>query len=49
MEDKVRIGTWEQLKIHPTELVRLVVEGKAIIVGRDKYGRRIYELKKEAS
>ena len=40
-----RIGTWEDLKLSPTTLVRLVVEGRATVIGKDKYGRRIYELR----
>ena len=39
-----RIGTWDELKLHPTTLVRLVVEGKAVILGKDKHGRYIYRL-----
>lgn len=44
MGDKIKLGTWEQLKIHPTKLVRMVVEGKATVVGKDKYGRHIYKI-----
>ena len=39
-----KTGTWDTLKIHPTKLVKMVVEGKAIILGKDKYGRYIYEV-----
>ena len=38
-------GTWEILKIHPTTLMRMVVEGKANIIGKDNRGRYIYRLK----
>lgn len=44
MEDKVKVGTWEQLRIHPTKLVKMVVEGRATVVGNDKYGRHIYKI-----
>jgi len=39
-----RKGTWDELKMHPTRLMKLVVEGKAKVIGKDKYGRLIYEL-----
>ncbi len=38
----MKTGTWDTLKIHPAKLMKMVVEGKAKIVGRDKYGRRVY-------
>ena len=40
-------GTWDQLKKHPTELMKMVCEGKAVIIGKDKFGRYIYELKND--
>lgn len=37
-------GNWADLKILPGRLTKLVVEHKAKIIGRDKYGRRLYEM-----
>lgn len=44
---EIKTGTWEELKIHPMELMKMVVSGKATIVGIDKYKRLIYEVKDE--
>jgi len=44
--DKVKRGTWDQLRIAPGRLTQMVVRGEAEIVGKDEHGRRIYELKK---
>jgi len=41
---KLTKGTWDQLRVHPAQLVKLVVMGKAKIVDKDKWGRHIYEL-----
>ena len=38
-------GTWDELKIIPAKLMKMVTEGKAKIVRKDKYGRWIYEVK----
>lgn len=38
-------GTWETLKKHPMTLMRMVIEGKADIIGKDNKGRYIYLLK----
>ena len=40
-----KIGTWDKLRIHPTKLMKMVIEGEAKIVGKDKYKRYIYEVK----
>jgi len=40
-----KTGTWDKLKMHPTKLVKLVIAGQATIIGKDKYGRYIYEIK----
>ncbi len=37
-------GTWIDLRKHPTALVKMVVEGKATVVGKDEKGRLIYEV-----
>jgi len=42
-----RVGTWDTLRLHPTTLMRMVVEGKATVIGEDKHGRKIYEVKEE--
>lgn len=44
MGNKLKVGTWEQLKIHPTKLIRMVIDGKAKVIGKNKYGRYIYEV-----
>jgi hypothetical protein len=41
---KVLKGTWETLRKAPTTLVKLVIQGKATVVGKDSFGRLIYEL-----
>lgn len=41
---RARRGTWEDLHLHPGTLVRMVIEGKAIIVARDARGRHVYEI-----
>ncbi|MBA7574818.1 hypothetical protein ES708_16633 [subsurface metagenome] len=46
---EAKTGTWDQLKIHPASLVKMVVEGKVKIIGKDKFGRYIYEVKDEQS
>lgn len=38
------IGTWDQLRLSPSTLMRLVVEGKAKVIGKDRYGRKVYRL-----
>ena len=38
------VGTWDKLKMHPMTLMRLVIDGRAKIVGKDEHGRYIYEL-----
>lgn len=45
---EVKVGTWDTLRLHPMTLMKMVVEGKAIVIGKDKYGRKIYEVE-EAS
>lgn len=40
-------GTYADLKIHPGRLTKLVAEGKAKIIGRDSFGRRLYRMKKK--
>lgn len=40
-----KIGTWDKLKIHPTKLMKMVIQGQATITGKDKYGRYIYKVK----
>lgn len=42
-----KVGTWDTLRLHPTTLMRMVVEGKATVIGEDKHGRKIYEIKEE--
>jgi len=42
---KRRRGTYLELRLHPMTLMKMVVDGKAQIVGKDKFGRRIYELR----
>lgn len=37
-------GTYLDLKLHPTTLMRMVVESKATVIGKDKRGRLIYRL-----
>ncbi len=37
--------TWEQLRKTPAQLMKLVVNGKADVVGKDQYGRLLYVLK----
>jgi hypothetical protein len=44
--DQPRRGTYEDLKMMPGTLVKLVVQGKAKVIGKDDYGRLIYELGK---
>lgn len=45
MADKPKVGTWDVLKMHPTKLMRLVIENKADIIGKDEHGRYIYSLR----
>jgi hypothetical protein len=40
----IREGTWAQLRIAPHRLVKLVLEGKATIIGYDEKKRTIYRL-----
>jgi len=42
---KRRRGTYLELRLLPMTLMKMVVEGKATIVGKDKHGRRIYKLR----
>jgi hypothetical protein len=42
---KLRRGTYIDFRLSPSHLMKLVIAGKAKIVGKDKYGRRIYEMK----
>lgn len=44
MSQSKKVGTWDQLRMSPAQLMKLVIQGKANITGRDKYGRHIYEL-----
>lgn len=30
-----REGTWDQLKIHPTQLMKMVIQNKADVIGED--------------
>lgn len=40
-------GTWDQLGLHPTTLVKMVVAGTATVVGKDKFGRLVYHLRRQ--
>ena len=42
-----RVGTWDTLRLHPMTLMKMVVEGKATVIGEDEHGRKIYEIKEE--
>jgi len=42
-----RVGTWDTLRLHPTTLMKMVVEDRATVIGKDKHGRKIYEIKEE--
>lgn len=44
---EVKVGTWDILRIHPMTLMKMVIEGKATVIGKDKRGRKIYEVKQE--
>lgn len=44
---KTKVGTWDTLRLHPMTLMRMVIEGKAKVLGKDKGGRKIYEVRKE--
>lgn len=44
--EKVKRGTWDQLRIAPGRLTQMVVRGEAKVIGKDEFGRRIYELQK---
>jgi len=46
MSEEFIEGTWADLHIHPGRLTKLVAEGKAEIIGRDPFGRRIYRMKR---
>ena len=48
MAKRPKSGTWDQLKIHPAKLTKMVAEGKARIVG-SMFGKNIYELVEEES
>ena len=37
-------GTWDQLKLSPSQLMKMVIDGKAKIVGKDGRGAHIYEI-----
>jgi hypothetical protein len=37
-------GTWEELLISPSRLMRMVIAGDARIVGKDERGRHIYRM-----
>ena len=37
-------GNWAELRILPGRLTKLVVERKAKIIGKDEFGRRLYEM-----
>ncbi len=43
----MRVGTWDTLKLHPMTLMRMVIEGKATVIGQDKRKRKIYEVKED--
>ena len=45
---KVKVGTWDTLRLHPMTLMRMVIEDKANVIGKDKRGRKIYEVKEES-
>lgn len=50
MSTKTRtVGTWDTLKLSPSKLMKMVLRGEATIVGKDRFGRRIYELARERS
>ena len=42
-QDTVR-GTWVELRLAPGTLTKMVVLGSARIVGKDEYGRNVYEI-----
>ena len=44
-----RVGTWDTLKLHPMTLMKMVVEGRATVRGKDEHGRKIYEVEEEES
>lgn len=37
-------GTWDELLIHPTRMMTLVVNGVATIIGKDGRGRHLYRM-----
>ena len=39
--------TWEDARVAPTTLTRLVVEGSISVVGQDERGRNLYRLTRE--
>ena len=39
-----KTGTWADLKLSPATLMRMVIAGKAKIIGKDKFHRYIYEV-----
>ena len=41
---KLKRGTWYTLKLSPSTLMKMVIDGKAKIVGTDLNGTRIYEV-----
>jgi len=40
-----KTGTWDTLKLHPMTLMKMVVQGTATVIGKDKHGRKIYAVK----
>jgi len=42
---KTKVGTWDTLRLHPMTLMRMVIDGRATVIGKDKRGRKIYEIK----
>ena len=43
----MKVGTWDTLRLHPMTLMRMVIEGKTKVLGKDKRGRKIYEVREE--
>lgn len=47
MKKRIR-GNYLELKLMPGRLTALVAEGKAKVVGKDKFGRRVYEIEESS-
>ena len=39
-----RKGTWDTLLLSPPKLMKMVLAGTATVVGKDRFGRKIYEV-----